>query len=256
MVVLSYGESRRRQGEGKVGRNLIIGDIHGMYDRMLSALSNAGFDPVQDTLYSVGDLCDRGEGNLEVVQYLMDLPHFLPVVGNHDLWLYQFLSDKGASSTWLMPINGGQKTYEAFSVLGYGMRWKIRKWLGSFAIARFNEKYIILHAGIPEMIGNEAQLESLLEGVTLKDVFSDGKLPDKLIEGVVWDRDYIKSALFPGQYGRKPFRTERTILCGHTPLVKVLNSSEYHIICIDTGSFVPFGHITVMDMDSGEFFSS
>ena len=26
--------------------------------------------------------------------------------------------------------------------------------------------------------------------------------------------------------------------------------------CIDTGSFVPEGHITVMDMDSGELFSS
>ncbi len=239
-----------------MGRNLVIGDIHGMYDRMLSALSNAGFDPEEDTLYSVGDLCDRGNRNLEVIEYLMALPHFLPVAGNHDLWLYRFLSDRGASSTWLMPCNGGMETYRTFSTLGYGIRWRIRKWMDSFALARFCDNHMILHAGIPEMIGSERQLEALLKGVTLKDVLKNRGLEDRLLEGIVWDRSYIRAALFPENRNRRPIRTERTIICGHTPLGKVFESQEYHIICIDTGSFAPFGHITVMDMDSGEFFSS
>lgn len=236
-----------------MGRNLIIGDIHGMYDRMLSALENANFNPVEDNLYSVGDLCDRGDRPLDVINYLMSLPHFLPVVGNHDLWLYQFLSGKGASRIWLDIRNGGMKSYEVFNSLGYGMRWKTKKWLGSFPFVRFKDDKIILHAGIPNGITIDTELEKAFDGLTLKDIFAGRNANNPLAFDIVWSRDYINAAI----EAQKPrFRTDRTIICGHTPLKEVFKSNDYHLICIDTGSFVSSGHITVMDMDSGEFYSS
>ncbi|MDT3389758.1 MAG: fructose-bisphosphatase class III [bacterium] len=82
-----------------MARNLVIGDIHAMYDRLVSVLSAAGFDPQEDTLYAVGDFCDRGPEPINVLDYLMGLPHFLPVVGNHDMWLYEFLCGDGPAST-------------------------------------------------------------------------------------------------------------------------------------------------------------
>ena len=33
-----------------MGRNLIIGDIHGMYDRLITVLSETGIKPEEDTL--------------------------------------------------------------------------------------------------------------------------------------------------------------------------------------------------------------
>ena len=38
-----------------MARNFIIGDIHAMYDRLISTLSSAGFIPGEDNLYAVGD---------------------------------------------------------------------------------------------------------------------------------------------------------------------------------------------------------
>ena len=55
---------------------------------------------------------------------------------------------------------------------------------------------------------------------------------------------------------RNPFLTDKTIICGHTPLKEVFHSDRFHITCIDTGSFEDEGHITVMDLDTGEFFYS
>ena len=78
-----------------MGRNLIIGDIHGMYDRLITVLSETGFKPEEDTLYAVGDFCDRGPNPIKVIDYLMALPRFLPVVGNHDMWLYEYLCGRG-----------------------------------------------------------------------------------------------------------------------------------------------------------------
>lgn len=50
--------------------------------KALSVLSESGFNPEEGTLWSVGDLCDRGPEPLKVLDYLMSLPLFLPVVGN------------------------------------------------------------------------------------------------------------------------------------------------------------------------------
>lgn len=69
----------------------VIGDIHGMFDKMSQALDYSGFDPEEDTLYGLGDFADRGPDSLKVIDYLMGLRDFRSVFGNHDMWLYQFL---------------------------------------------------------------------------------------------------------------------------------------------------------------------
>ena len=73
-------------GSGNMARNFIIGDIHAMYDRLISTLSSAGFRPGEDNLYAVGDFCDRGPNPVEVLDYLMSLPHRYRVVRSR--WLH------------------------------------------------------------------------------------------------------------------------------------------------------------------------
>lgn len=232
-----------------MARNLIIGDIHGMYDRMISVLSASGFNPEEDNLYAVGDFCDRGPEPVRVLDYVMKLPHFLPVVGNHDMWLYDYLCRRRPEAIWLDPGNGGTVTYSEFEGLDKTKKAEIRDWLGSIPFIRTTEKYTILHAG------PAANMKSL-EGMTLAKAYRfkrfAGSYP-QIVFDIVWDRNYIRSAI--NGLGQ-PFETDRTILCGHTPLRDVFRSEKFHITCIDTGSFVSEGRITVMDMDSGEFFFS
>lgn len=71
-------------------RKLIVGDIHGEYDKLIEVLSKADFNK-NDILYSVGDFCDRGNKNLKVLEFLMSLDNFKAVRGNHDVWLYNYL---------------------------------------------------------------------------------------------------------------------------------------------------------------------
>ena len=67
-----------------MGRDLVIGDIHGCLTKARAALYSVGFDPASgDRLFSVGDLVDRGPESAEVLKWL-DKPWFHAVQGNHE----------------------------------------------------------------------------------------------------------------------------------------------------------------------------
>jgi len=42
------------------GQDFFVGDIHGMYNLLMSQLNLLGFDRNVDRLFSVGDIVDRG----------------------------------------------------------------------------------------------------------------------------------------------------------------------------------------------------
>ena len=50
----------KRFAANTAGRDFAVGDIHGHFTRLQSALDKAGFEPSVDRLFSVGDLIDRG----------------------------------------------------------------------------------------------------------------------------------------------------------------------------------------------------
>lgn len=66
-----------------LGRDFVVGDIHGCFDAVRAALEDVAFNPARDRLFSVGDLVDRGPSSEEVIDWLAE-PWFLPVRGNHE----------------------------------------------------------------------------------------------------------------------------------------------------------------------------
>ena len=247
-------------------RNFVISDIHGMYGRLKTVLSNANFNPEEDNLYALGDFCDRGPMPIRTLDYLMSLPHFFPVVGNHDMWLYEYLCTGIPAPIWLDPRNGGRKTYDRIRRISSEKKERIRDWYGSFPLLRTVGNSILLHAGPSASVTTEEELLQQTQGITLKQAY-ETKLRTgsrlQIVRDVVWDRDYIRTAINQEtdpnpdpNPSRKPLNTEKTIICGHTPLREVFHSTEYRIICIDTGSFEDEGHITVMNLNSGELFTS
>lgn len=67
----------------KIGRDFVIGDIHGCYDEFEYLLSQVNFDSTKDRVISVGDLIDRGKDSLSCIK-LLDKPWFYMVLGNHE----------------------------------------------------------------------------------------------------------------------------------------------------------------------------
>lgn len=73
-----------------LGRDFIVGDIHGCFSDLEDVLAQAGFDKSVDRLFSVGDLIDRGPDSVAALRYLKE-PWFFAVCGNHeDLFMQCF----------------------------------------------------------------------------------------------------------------------------------------------------------------------
>ena len=69
------------------GRDFVVGDIHGMFEALESALKSLEFRTGLDRLFSVGDLIDRGPNSAHADRWIRDCPWFHAVRGNHDQML-------------------------------------------------------------------------------------------------------------------------------------------------------------------------
>lgn len=99
--------------QNNVGRDFVVGDIHGCYDLLMSELNGVGFDKAVDRLFSVGDLIDRGPDSLKC----LSLPFenwFHAVRGNHEELMFAALSGhQTALDIWMR--NGGSWVLDADS---------------------------------------------------------------------------------------------------------------------------------------------
>lgn len=79
------------QAANPLGRDFIVGDLHGCRALLDALLHHVQFDPERDRLFSVGDLVDRGPDSEACLELLQE-PWFNPVLGNHDAmlmaWIY------------------------------------------------------------------------------------------------------------------------------------------------------------------------
>ena len=98
----------------------VVSDIHGHYTVLKEALDSAGFDPSRDdhSLLALGDYFDRGEESYEVYRYLSDLMNKSKakgILGNHDLFMLEFLEGKDDRVQFNILHNGFLKTLESFT---------------------------------------------------------------------------------------------------------------------------------------------
>ncbi len=57
-----------------------ISDIHGEYNQFMQLLEKIRFSD-SDTLYVIGDTIDRGPQPIKVLQFMMEQPNIIPIVG-------------------------------------------------------------------------------------------------------------------------------------------------------------------------------
>lgn len=242
-------------------RRLIVGDIHGCYDKLREVLNISNFSN-DDILYSVGDFCDRGNQNLEVLDYLMSLSNFKAVRGNHDIWLYNYLYC--GLKEYRLPYedlriweyNGGDTTLEAITNLERDKLQKIFNWLKGWGYYIEEDTFIVLHGG---PIGSTIPKDLPEEGYDFTNTIP---------YNTTWDRAYFSAALSYelSEYSSiSPLDFGKTLFVGHTPVLYkkdgVVNtnpiiSNTYHIINVDTGGYKKEGKLTVMDIDTKEYWQA
>lgn len=233
-------------------RRLIIGDIHGEFERMIDVLEKCGFDPNQNVLYSTGDLCDRGPEPVAVLDYLYALPHFYPVVGNHDLWILGYLQQRLALDDYWLWVNCNHGDVTRKAVDSQPEEWKrnIADRISATPVVRKAGDFLICHGGFYDRVIKNVEPEKFLN-IPVRDL--DDDTYDILYEDVIWDRSLLYRAMSTNK-SEKVY--DCRVIVGHTPLKAPFVTEDGNLIAIDTGAFVPAGKITVMDLDTGEFWHS
>jgi len=152
-----------------------IGDIQGCYSAFIRLLREVEFDPKKDRLWLVGDLVNRGEGSLEVLEYIYSIKESVEVVlGNHDISLIAAYYGLKKSNPTIDPILESPHAAELIEWLRHQ----------KFLHTDFKLGYCMAHAGIsPEFdLGMammyakriEEKLQSEEVVVWLKKMFKSG----------------------------------------------------------------------------------
>ncbi|MGA0023400.1 MAG: symmetrical bis(5'-nucleosyl)-tetraphosphatase [Burkholderiales bacterium] len=138
-----------------------IGDIQGCYDQMRRLLDTAGFDPLHDHLWLVGDLVNRGSQSPEVLRYLRGLgDRAVAVLGNHDLHL-------------LVVAAGVRKPHRddtLDALLAAPDREELLDWLRRQRLMHAGNGYAMVHAGllpqwsIAQALALAREVETALQG--------------------------------------------------------------------------------------------
>ncbi|MCH9674177.1 MAG: metallophosphoesterase [Gammaproteobacteria bacterium] len=198
-----------------IGRDFVVGDIHGMFRHLELLLDEIHFDGEVDRLFSVGDLVDRGPDSSAAADWLAR-PWFHAVRGNHEQFALDS-EDPEQLDVWLR-FNGGewwadmsedeQIAYRSlFSTMPFAM--EVQTDTGTVGI---------VHADVPPLVTWERFL-SLLETDDKDATFY-----------AMWSRNRIQ-----GSFANAPVRGRvDRIYCGHTPIRSIV---EFGNVCfIDTGA--------------------
>ncbi|WP_036666284.1 metallophosphoesterase [Paludibacterium yongneupense] len=202
-----------------LGRDYVVGDIHGAFSLLERALAHIGFDTVCDRLLSVGDLIDRGPECPRVLDWLQR-SWFFPVRGNHEQMALD--SDPAsAPSRTLQRMNGGAWLLQA----GPAER---KDYLTAFAAMPLamevdgegDGRLGVVHADCPG--GDWRRLRALLEGAAT--------VPPALIQAMLWSRNRLCLG------DAAPVEGVARLCVGHSILEQPQRLGN--VVFLDTGAYV------------------
>lgn len=160
----------RRLSTNQVGRDFVVGDLHGSLIQLQQALTSLRFDTAHDRLLSVGDLVDRGPASRALIDWL-DLPWFFACVGNHEAVLLDYMStrDSELATTWRR--FGGSWFFELSETDQAAVAAKIKQHC-SYAIEvstpQAEVAYGIVHADVPGGLSWQAFCEQVSHNPEVK----------------------------------------------------------------------------------------
>lgn len=128
-------------------RRIIIGDIHGHYDGLLTLLEQVA--PGQDDqVYFLGDLVDRGPKSAQVVEFVKNSPYHC-LMGNHEQLMLSALPPEGqnpqAWQAWL--YSGGHATITSYQEANIIPRDHL-EWIQSLPVYLDLGDLWLVHAGV------------------------------------------------------------------------------------------------------------
>ena len=140
-----------------------MSDLHGCYEKYIKMLDEINLCD-GDTLYILGDVVDRGDGGIKILQDMMNRNNIMPIRGNHDFLAYRMLKmltqssymydeDELAEHFQMWLYDGGMPTLNAFNELTSQEQRMVLAYLSTFLIYKEIEicgkTYFLSHT-VPE----------------------------------------------------------------------------------------------------------
>jgi bis(5'-nucleosyl)-tetraphosphatase (symmetrical) len=256
-----------------------IGDLQGCYSALRRLLDHCAFDPVQDRLWLVGDLVNRGPESLEVLRFVSGLGAAATVVlGNHDIYL--------------LMVRAGQKRSDEDDTLTPVLNApdcdELLYWLANRPLLHVEGQHVLVHAGllpqwtVPKAQALASEVERMLTGKDAKKFLTHliGSRPDHWEDSLKgWDRlrvivnsfTRMRFLTLDGRLSMRakgspenapegclpwfalPKRASRshTIVCGHWSALGFYR--EEGLLALDSG-YVWGGPLTAVRLEDGEVF--
>ena len=234
----------------KLKRSIIISDIHANLKLFKKLLNKVNYRK-EDYLFINGDLCEKGPGSLEVIEFVRELSKQSTNVyitkGNCDVvHRYVFNGDKGIISYMNRQKNSvlnemlskHDKCHEDFPTLNeladfYRQYFQEElDWLESLPIAYETEDFIMIHAGI-ENIGK-------------------------------WEQTNEETALYAHAFYEQGHQADKLVIVGHWPVVNYRANQvssnnpiidfEKKVISLDGGNQIKKdGQLNALIIENGKY---
>ncbi len=217
-------------------RILAVGDVHGYADRLKALWKQIAFDDKEDMLVFLGDYIDRGAAPVEALRFVQTqverYEHVHALCGNHEAMMLSYLKEYGLGRTlrgyfdvWLM--NGGKVTKAQLAALPTEEREALIGFVKArplyFRMQHGGQSILFVHAGV--------------HPTRTKQTSND----------LLWIRDEFFEL----------YRGAELVVVGHTPTQAIGGRDmsrnvplflPNNIIACDTGSFLPGGRISCVDV--------
>jgi serine/threonine protein phosphatase 1 len=207
----------------------VIGDIHGAFRALKQCLDKSKFDYREDYLICLGDVCDGWPDTRECVDELLKITNLTYILGNHDIWLMNWITANVAEDIWLS--QGGAATVGSYSMGVPPAHVEFFKKALPYLVV---DNKLFVHAGIDP----------------------DLPLDKQDVTNFAWDRSLIQKAW-------TYYVTETTaqltqfeeVYIGHTPIPFTHPVKSCEIWMMDTGAGWS-GVLSMMNIISKEVFIS
>ena len=255
-----------------MSRKFVIGDIHGAHIPLQQCLNRCNFDYNDDLLITIGDVCDGWPYVYECVEELLKIKNRIDIRGNHDEWFYNFIKTGYHPDGWKQGGKGTKLSY---------LRNK-----GITETGLQDHESVLLPGDIPESHRVFFAKQHLYYKDDQNNLFVHGGINRSLTlkqqqhrcdaMDFYWDRDLFLASIDAHICKTKLLFAEEFshIFIGHTQTnhytcavmdtsyISMKNTGYFcpplfvdRVINLDTGAG-SIGRLTIMDIDSLEFFQS
>lgn len=234
----------------------LASDIHGHFGKFKSLLAKIKFSPEKDFMYILGDVLDRGDENLALLEYVRGCEErgcMKLLKGNHELFAQLYLQNGLSRNRW--ELFGGEETVREIERLSEREKLELKNYLSklphyieldvtSILGNRLNEnancdltientyrkKWLLTHSGfcvdyiceVEEKIDTIASIKIALQKSEYNYLISD-------------DLHYLAAGIYK--------KLDHYVVVGHLPVNRIREDGKFAIyqnkyyMDIDTGSY-------------------